>query len=105
MKQYFNYFKNYINFKGTSTRSDFWIVYLLNSLIVYLLQKITYSGIGDKLSLLFLALIIIPSISLFVRRLRDINKSPWWALLLLVPLIGIIYMFIIALIPSSKKNN
>ncbi len=34
--------------------------------------------------------ISIPSISLSVRRLHDINKSGWWLLMSIIPIIGIV---------------
>ena len=67
-------FQNYTNFKGRALRSEFlWWQVLL---IVCLILALFYSFFGFAL----LALIL-PSISVGVRRLHDLDKRGWWILL------------------------
>ena len=47
----------------------------------------------------------LPMPSLFVRRLRDAGYSPYWGLLLLVPLYGLIVLIILSAIPNAEGEN
>jgi len=51
---------------------------------------IDYNEIASPLSTIFFLAIIIPAISVSVRRLHDINRSGWW-LLLELTIIGILF--------------
>jgi uncharacterized membrane protein YhaH (DUF805 family) len=83
----------YFVFTGRSTRSDFWYFLLFNSILLFgayglddsfdhlntliYISDYFYSG----LSLVVVVLFFIPSLTLSVRRLRDIGESGWWMLL------------------------
>ena len=91
------FFKNYVNFSGRATRSEYWWVYLFNN-IVYMVLGIlfaisggsslaAYDAYGDMsmaymgagaifyiLIMLYCLAVLLPSLSLMVRRLHDIGK-------------------------------
>ena len=92
------------DFKGVSTRSEFWYSYLAN-IIIYLLLNIL-TGIGMAINewlggligivlLLFSLGIIIPSISVSVRRTNDAGKAWSWIFINLVPLGGFYYIYLL----------
>ena len=73
----------YANFKGRASRSEFWFFYLflaigyaISILTMFISIKLFFGTI-----LIFVLAMIIPSISVTVRRLHDINKSGWFILL------------------------
>ena len=75
--------KKYANFSGRASRSEFWF-FTLFILIVYTISIL----IIFKISLQFLWVfgvfaigMIVPALSVTVRRLHDINKSGWFILL------------------------
>ena len=92
-------FKNYFNFSGRASRSEFWwfflfciLLYLLAFSLAFEELEQTLAGVklqeGDPAELIqvftsswigiaFLTTFI-PQITLSVRRLHDINKSGWW---------------------------
>jgi uncharacterized membrane protein YhaH (DUF805 family) len=39
------------------------------------------------------------------RRLHDTNRSNWWILIAIVPLIGQIWLFILFLLPSKSDTR
>lgn len=85
-------FNNYINFEGRASRSEYWF-FVLFFVIVYILaivmDVILSLGVVSLLvNLIFLA----PSLSVGARRLHDINKSGWWQLLYIIPLLGMLVM-------------
>jgi len=92
-------FQHYFDFKGRSTRSEYWW-WLLFVVLAGIALTIVDMGIGTfnyesgdgLLSGLFKLATLIPGLALGARRLRDINKSAWWLLmwlsfLLIIPMI------------------
>ena len=57
------------------------------------------------LSMLFVFAIIIPTVTVSVRRLHDIGKNGWWLLLLLIPFIGPLILFIFFITDSAPGTN
>ena len=61
-------------------------------------------SLGDIFFLLyylFALAVIIPSLSVVIRRLHDIGKSGWWFLIILIPIIGPIWLIVLMCQPSS----
>ena len=76
----------YANFSDRSDRKEFWGFFLLTLIIAL----VTLSDpTGTALNIISVALLI-PTIALYVRRSRDLGKSPWLVLLMLVPLANLI---------------
>lgn len=98
-------FNNYLNFNGRATRAEFWWFFLFTTLLSLVTQAIdTFSSIGI-LNLISSLIVLIPSLSVGVRRLHDINKSGWWLLLWFAIIIGWIVLLIWQVRPSDKGTN
>ena len=108
----FEALKKYAVFSGRSTRKEFWLFFLLFVIAVMLatfldsaMGTIGYiEGFGLITAVTYLALLI-PSISVAVRRLHDINKSGWWYLLYIVPLLGLVFYIYWNVKPSDDGEN
>ena len=89
---YKNFFKNFAEFTGRSTRPDYWWVWLGN-LILSIPFWIIYFIFGLAL--------LLPSLALMVRRLRDAGFH--WALIfiLFVPL-GSIVLLVLFAMPTKE---
>jgi len=48
---------------------------------------------------------VLPSIAVGVRRLHDLDKSAWWYLLLLLPLIGAVVLLVWFCMPGTAGRN
>ena len=77
--------KNYANFNGRATRSEYWFFILFGILVsigTVILDLLLFdsSGTYSPLNTMHLGLII-PQLSAGCRRLHDIGKSGWWQLL------------------------
>lgn len=97
-------FRNkYATFSGRASRSEYWWSYLGIAVISMVLQIIGIVGVlalgsvNEGLGALFglaafagLLALLIPSLSVNVRRLHDTGKSGWMLLILLIPCIGFI---------------
>ena len=98
MKWFIKCIKNYAVFKGRAVKPEFWYFALASAIIQISLLIIdiikgwdvgTINGI-KTLPLVETSrlLLLVPSISVTVRRLHDINKNGWWSLLWGLPIIG-----------------
>ena len=92
---------NYANLDGRASRSEYWWFVLFNFIVnivtfvidLTLGSMITYD-MGYVGLIAFLALLL-PTVSVSVRRLHDIGKSGWWILLAIIPIVNFIGIFVI----------
>lgn len=88
-------FERYALFEGRAGRAEYWWFFLANFLIGLVIQVL--AGVSDALvilSLIYSLALLIPGLAVAVRRLHDTNKSGWWILISLVPLVGIIVLIV-----------
>ena len=69
------YFQNYFNFKGRSTRSEFWYVVLLDLIVTIVLGWTEKEGSFQIGTCLWSLLTLIPMMSLCFRRLHDTGRK------------------------------
>lgn len=80
-------FKNFTNFTDRASRSEYWYFWLF-AIIVNLAQSALF---GDGIiSVLVSLALIVPMVSVGVRRLHDTNRTGWWMLVSIIPLAGLI---------------
>lgn len=98
---------NAFDFKGRTNRTDFWYAILANFLVGFILG--IASGIlgdaGTMLSGIYTIAVLIPGLSIEIRRLHDVNKSGWYLLMSLIPIVGAILVLIAYLSPSVEPNK
>lgn len=105
-------FKNYAKFQGRATRSEYWwftLFYFLVMIIPYILMAgETTRGTAGPFTLLYWLLVLaffLPTLGLAFRRLHDTNRSAWWLLIALVPLVGGIVLLVFNCQPSTPGPN
>jgi uncharacterized membrane protein YhaH (DUF805 family) len=79
----------YADFSGRAGRSEYWWFFLF-----VILVGAAASVVSDTLSVLFYLGVLLPSIAAATRRLHDTNRSGWWQLISLVPVIGTIVLIV-----------
>ncbi len=106
MNYYLDVLKKYATFEGRARRSEYWMFVLINGLI-NVAFKILYIFIPPIvfLSLLYSLAVLIPSIAVTTRRLHDVEKSGWWQLLALLPILGWIPLLIWTCTDSTPGDN
>ena len=113
MKYFKLAFINWNKFKGRANRSEFWYFNLFNLILSIILHYIDISFLGystmDPTSIgisqsIFRSMVFIPSISLTVRRLHDINKSGW-NMLWILTLIGGFYVLHLNTVKGNEEDN
>ena len=88
------FFKRYALFRGRASRSEFWWWELIAFCIAIVLAIVAaVIGTGILTDLWGLATIC-PSLALGARRLHDTNRSGWWQLLVLIPIVGWIILIV-----------
>ena len=97
-------FTRYFDFEGRSSRSEFWHWQLFRVLLflsLTFLETILFSGLNFTFNLFLL----IPEISVSIRRLHDTNKSGLWYLLTftIIGIVPLIYFY--SLKGDETKNN
>ncbi len=77
------YWTRYFDFKGRSTRSEFWWSFLGLTLITGMIAGIEKMNnkVGLLIYIIFSVITVIPNISQYVRRFRDIGISPYWVII------------------------
>jgi uncharacterized membrane protein YhaH (DUF805 family) len=88
-------FSNYVNFNGRSLRSAYWFWALFVFVVSLVLAIIDAKVIGASVTQsLFGLATLLPGIAVGVRRLHDTDRSGWWLLIALIPLIGVILLIV-----------
>ena len=100
---------NYVTFSGRAARSEFWwfALFVFGGQIVLSWLDIalfgttevdgsSFSGQTDTpvFSGLFGLAMLLPMVSVAVRRLHDRDKSGWWYWIALIPLVGVIILIV-----------
>lgn len=86
----------YADFTGRASRPEFWWFALFVTLVT---GALTY--VHQNVSAVFLTAMLLPLLAAGARRLRDSGKSPWWQLILLAPLGGLVVAGILWALPPA----
>jgi uncharacterized membrane protein YhaH (DUF805 family) len=104
--------QKYADFSGRARRSEYWYFLLFYMLVLIALSVVDVvlgwfssdAGVGVLSGIYTLALLI-PSLSVSVRRLHDTDRSGWWLLIGLLPLIGGIVLLVFFVQDSQAGAN
>jgi uncharacterized membrane protein YhaH (DUF805 family) len=117
MSLMFQPFKKYADFQGRARRSEYWLFSLfcfIVGVVIGILRVATggmealESGRMDALgivNLLFSLAVLVPSLAVGFRRLHDTDRSAWWILIGLIPLLGWIVLIVFYLLPGTTGPN
>jgi len=98
-------FRKYVDFSGRAVRSEYWFFVLFQVLVIVVLSIVdAILGIGVLSTLASLAFLL-PSLAVGARRLHDTDKSAWWLLIGLIPLIGAIVLIVFFCQPGTPGAN
>jgi transcriptional regulator with XRE-family HTH domain len=88
-----------LDFTGVTSRPDFWWFALAVAMVVALGQILAQSFGPLPLQLASLV-VLVPWIAACTRRLRDAGFSPWWQLISLAPVAGILVLLYLLTFPT-----
>ncbi len=100
----------FFEFEGRATRKEYWFGFIGLITIGILLGIVIKLILPGMLEVVFLSLIqlaiLVPSFLIQVKRWHDRNKSAWWCLINLVPVIGSLWAFIeLGFLASVDEGN
>lgn len=104
-------YSNYFNFQGRARRSEYWFFYLFAVIVGVVAQILivstgeTGAGIFGLVYGVFILGTLIPQLAVAVRRLHDTDRSGWWLLFGLIPLVGFIVLLIFMVGDSKPGAN
>ena len=109
MELMFQPLRKYADFNGRARRTEFWLFFLFNVVVAgaaAILDWLAFgaSGFSPVGALVSLGLFI-PNLAVSVRRLHDTERSGWWLLLWLLPVLGWIALFVFYLLPGTVGPN
>ncbi len=95
--------KHYIDFSGRATRTQFWMFVLVSFLVMVVLGILLgfVGSVGDTIMKIFQLALLLPSLGIAARRLRDGGFSPLWLLLMIVPVVGWLALLVMYVLPSK----
>lgn len=102
------FWKKYATFSGRASRSEYWWMALISIGVGVVIEVVGFIasggdldlgneellGVGDILNYIWSLLTLVPSLAVTVRRLHDTDRSGWWILIGLVPLVGWIILIV-----------
>jgi uncharacterized membrane protein YhaH (DUF805 family) len=97
-------FQKFVEFNGRARRSEYWFFFLFNvilSIVASILDGI--AGSGSVVQGLVGLVLFLPGLAVGVRRLHDTDRSGWWLLIGLLPIVGWIVL-IVFLVSDSKPG-
>jgi uncharacterized membrane protein YhaH (DUF805 family) len=112
MNWYLDVLRKYAVFYGRSRRKEYWYYFLINFVIITALLLIDdqlgwinpEAGMG-VLSGIYALAVLIPGIAVAIRRLHDSDRTGWWVLIALIPIIGPIVLIFFLIQDSTPGEN
>jgi uncharacterized membrane protein YhaH (DUF805 family) len=104
----------YVGFGGRARRSEYWW-FVLFSALVGIVASVLDLAFGTDfegtvltsgfISTLVNLVLLLPSLAVGVRRLHDTDRSGWWLLIGLIPLIGAIVLLVFFVQDGTPGQN
>ncbi|MDG4835009.1 MULTISPECIES: DUF805 domain-containing protein [unclassified Micromonospora] len=102
----------YVGFTGRARRSEYWW-FALFTILVSIVASILDGALGldfegsttGLIGLVASLALLLPSLAVGVRRLHDTDRTGWWLLIALVPLVGFIVLIVFFVLDSTPGTN
>lgn len=105
--------KRYADFQGRSRRKEYWMFVLgifIAAIVLSIIEGIAgvngmIAGAYGPLTAIFFLVIIVPGIAVQVRRFHDQDKSGWFVLIGLIPLLGGLVVLVFMCLEGTRGPN
>ena len=96
-----------LNWQGRINRAQYWafvLIYLGGAIVLSIVESII--GTGGLLGGIYALAALYPSICVLIRRWHDRDKSGWWTLIGLIPIVGAIWILVeCGCLPGTSGPN
>lgn len=100
------------DFSGRATRKEYWVFSFLSAAVLAVVVWLEVNAdhfdweiLMGPFSGLWMMAMILPMISVTVRRFHDVGMSGWWCLMVLVPLLGQFMQFVFMVTEGTYGPN
>jgi uncharacterized membrane protein YhaH (DUF805 family) len=101
-------FSNYVNFSSRAIRSEYWFWVLFAVIGEAVGSGLDYTIFATSTGLfysVFALAVFLPSLAVAIRRLHDLDRSGWWILISLIPIVGGIVLIVWFCSPGTPGPN
>ncbi|MFM4842238.1 DUF805 domain-containing protein [Aeromonas veronii] len=107
MNWYISVFKQYAVFSGRARHTEYWMFVLCNVIVMLLLGMVDklIGGDNELISSIYSLAVLLPSLAVAARRLHDTDRSAWWLLLGLIPIIGTLVLIYFMVCNGQQGPN
>jgi uncharacterized membrane protein YhaH (DUF805 family) len=112
MKWYLKCLRQYADFGGRARRKEYWMFVLFN--VIFTCVAIFFDNVFNiaieelgygPICILYMLGVMIPGLSVTVRRLHDTGKSGWWIFINLIPIVGSIWLLVLLCTDGDAGEN
>src|SRR4051812_3359841 len=101
----------YATFSGRARRAEYWwfvLFQVLVGIVAAILDAALGTGFGSGsgvFSLIVTLALLLPGLAVTVRRLHDTDRSGWWILIGLIPVVGAIVLIVFTVLDGTPGPN
>jgi uncharacterized membrane protein YhaH (DUF805 family) len=99
-------FSKYVDFQGRAARAEYWywvLFVVITGVVLRFIGHILFGGV--LLSSVFHLAVFLPGLAVAARRLHDTDRSGWWLLLALIPIVGWLVLIFFMVQPGTPGPN
>jgi uncharacterized membrane protein YhaH (DUF805 family) len=109
-----NFSQFYFSGQGRANRKQWWLYLVLPAIVGSIVFSLLDASMGTVdpgsgfglFSGIWSLLVLIPAIIVYIKRFHDRDKSGWWVLIGLIPIIGAIWLLIeLGFLPGTPGPN
>jgi uncharacterized membrane protein YhaH (DUF805 family) len=112
LQTYRQTWKKSFDYKTRSSRKEYWTFFFITlgvvitfSFVMINIDSFVISSILAMLLTIVFLCMVAANIALSVRRLHDIDFSGWWYFITFIPLVGLLFLIVTALLPGTPSDN
>lgn len=103
---YIEVLKKYSVFTGRARRRELWIYVAVSLVAAYVVSFAgSVAGISEHLEDAYGLVVLVPTLAVLTRRLHDTDRSAWWLLVPLIPLVGTLVFLVVLCLGGDSGGN
>ena len=95
----------FVTFSGRASRSEFWWWWLFNLIVGLVVASTAIASRDNSMLMVYYLATFLPTLAVTVRRHHDGNRSGWFILLGLIPIIGGLILLFLYISKGTNGPN